>query len=1146
MITRALRAVWDEPRVPPPPSRPRADVALVVVLVVASLVEGVARDDVPWPAYTIALAMVCALAVLWRARYPLGMLLVGFGAQTLAGVVPALAGRGYGVLYTTAVVLLFGYSLARWDSGRHVAAGVVALMAAHFLREPLYGSTATDDLIGAGFLLFPVALGAAVRFWVSTRHREREQARQRERERLARELHDIVAHHVSGIVIQAQAGQAAPPDGGTPDVVANFALARLRFVGSSWVRRSERPVAGLSGSESKPTGEVIASVVSTENRADLGYEPPPGVIEGLAKRSDLSSNGVQINEKSLRIIGRQLDVGDRAEAYLRFPTGPQNALAYRTLRLWARGRGTGWEEGELEAFVKLGSDDRNFYLFRSRAHTTTWTPELEVDLETWRRLRAEIERRWLSGEPPSGAATCGTLDANAYVACDGPYLVHIADPGINPPNLAAIQEMSTGLYRANGAGTMTEAELWIDDIRLASPVSELGTAVALDARMAASDVGTFDVSYTRQNGQFRQINSDPTYRTTGTLQLGSSWRLDRFLPASLGLAVPVTAAYVNTGVDPELLTGTDLRGSALTGLRRPESRSATYSISITRAQRGTGWLTRGLIDPLRASATLTKGRSQTEYSSARAKTSNVSLGYSLQMNRRGFRLPFGGLVGKLPKWLRESEAGKGLRAAGFSLVPTSVRWSSVLSRDQSDYSSFAVPIARSDDASIRPTLALTHLWRNSAGLTWQPLGMLTMGSDLTSTRDLRVYSDSTSLGRLAYAERQFLFGVPVGVERDRTLTTSLSLTPKISSWLRPRLVTGSSFVLSRTLNSRQPVRADGDSGLFILPQTLNNSRSREIGTAFDLSRILKQITGDSSRVGRGLGRIRPIDLSVKTIRSSTYDLVAFDPNVGYMLALGGLDRFLEHEGVDALGATDGRTTTLAGGADLPFGFAGTLSYGLTTSARYQLVGGRSVQTATRQREWPVGNVRWTRTFNGGPVTLVATNVSFRRREGVSLQAGLGEGGVTSAINSSALTPDLQVSFRNGMGLTVGYNSLEQQTTNSGNTTLLNQDDLSGTFSYTFRLPASFGRARRQVRSSVSVITSTALTCLDRESEADCTVISDVHRQEVRGGMDTDIARALSAGLQFGYTVNDARHLSRRTSQISLLASFQLSLDTGSY
>ena len=79
--------------------------------------------------------------------------------------------------------------------------------------------------------------------------------------------------------------------------------------------------------------------------------------------------------------------------------------------------------------------------------------------------------------------------------------------------------------------------------------------------------------------------------------------------------------------------------------------------------------------------------------------------------------------------------------------------------------------------------------------------MLALTGDLTSTRDLRVYPDSTSIGRLAYQERRFLLGVPVGVERDRTVTTSLALTPRLSSWLRPRYTTSSNFLLSRTLDS---------------------------------------------------------------------------------------------------------------------------------------------------------------------------------------------------------------------------------------------------------------------------------------------------------------------------------------------------------
>ena len=61
-------------------------------------------------------------------------------------------------------------------------------------------------------------------------------------------------------------------------------------------------------------------------------------------------------------------------------------------------------------------------------------------------------------------------------------------------------------------------------------------------------------------------------------------------------------------------------------------------------------------------------------------------------------------------------------------------------------------------------------------------------------------------------------------------------------------------MLSRTLFSRDPVRADGDSGAFILPQTLNNSRTNEIGASVDLARALRLLGGDSSGLGRAARR----------------------------------------------------------------------------------------------------------------------------------------------------------------------------------------------------------------------------------------------------------------------------------------------------
>ena len=939
---------------------------------------------------------------------------------------------------------------------------------------------------------------------------------------------------------------AAPPDAGQPDIVARFGVARLRLVGSPWVRRAETPIAGFSGSLGEPTGEVIASIVSTENQADLGYQSPPGVFEGVQRRGgDQGSLGTQINEKSLRLIARGLEVGERAEAYLRFPAGPQNLLSYRVLRVWMRGRGAEWEAGDYQAFVKLGSDDRNFYLYRAPARSTTWEPEFVIDLEVLRRLRADLESRWLSGAPASGAAECGVGDVTAYVACEGPYVAHLADPGINPPNLAAVQEISAGIYRV--AGSAPEAELWVDDIRVDNPVSQAGSALAMDARLIASDVGSITASFIRKDGQFHQINADPTYRTTGTMELASNWRLDRFLPVGLGLSVPLGVSYIRSDVDPQLLTGTDIRGASLTGLRTPQAWTAHYNLAIRRNQQGKNWLVRGLVDPLSVVGNLTQGRSRTELSEAHSDYYSVLLGYSLPLRRRGPRLPFEKLINSLPRWIRESEGGKALAHSSFTPIPTNFRWSSGLTRDQADNTLFTVPVTRPEDAGLRPTVSLNHLWRNSGGLTWQPFGMLSMTGDLASTRDLRVYPDSTTLGRLAYAERQFLLGIPVGVERDRTLSTALTLSPRLSSWLRPRYTTSSNFLLSRTLSSRSPIQVEGDSGAFILPQTLNNSRARDLGVSFDLARLLRGIGGEKSGIAKAVARVRPFDIGSRLTRNSTYDLNVFDPSLGYMLGLGGREDFLTQEGDTARGATETRSTTFSSGADLPLGLTATVSYSLIKTNRFQQVADGFSETASRQIEWPAGNLRWTRTFSRGPFTLLAAGVGARRREGVSTQPRFGGGtAALSATSSSTLTPDLQFAFRNGLGLSAGLSSRSQRTENNGNVTVLNQDDLTGTLTYSFALPASISRARKRVRSTLTALTSKTLTCLEEGNDPECIVVSDLRREEIRGGLDTDLLKTVSGGLQFGYSINDARHLSRRTSQLFLLLSLQLSLYAGDY
>jgi hypothetical protein len=85
-----------------------------------------------------------------------------------------------------------------------------------------------------------------------------------------------------------------------------------------------------------------------------------------------------------------------------------------------------------------------------------------------------------------------------------------------------------------------------------------------------------------------------------------------------------------------------------------------------------------------------------------------------------------------------------------------------------------------------------------------------------------------------------------------------------------------------------------------------------------------------------------------------------------------------------------------------------------------------------------------------------------------------------------------------------------------------------------------------VRSNLTALSSKTLTCLEQGGDPECIVVSDVRRQEVRGGLDTDLLKTVSGGLQFGYSISDARHVSRRTSQLFLMMTFQLSLYAGDY
>jgi signal transduction histidine kinase len=198
-----IRSIWDEPRPPHPPARVWRDWVLIAVLFLAAVLEGVLRADVPWRVLSIVVTLGVLPTLLWRRTRPLLMLAIAFGATTVLSLV---TGTDTPNLDVQAFVLLLVYALFRWGSGRAMVLGgaiVLGRLVLYYATEPV----PVGDVVGSLAVLFAVsAIGVAVRYRARARARELDQVKLVERERLARDLHDTVAHHVSAMAIRAQAG----------------------------------------------------------------------------------------------------------------------------------------------------------------------------------------------------------------------------------------------------------------------------------------------------------------------------------------------------------------------------------------------------------------------------------------------------------------------------------------------------------------------------------------------------------------------------------------------------------------------------------------------------------------------------------------------------------------------------------------------------------------------------------------------------------------------------------------------------------------------------------------------------------------------------------------------------------------------------
>ncbi|WP_434443107.1 sensor histidine kinase [Lentzea sp. E54] len=321
------------------PARRSVFVAEVAVLVAAAVADAVlaAGGDGPrgvlGPLLTMVVPYVgvaaAVLAVL-RRRFPRGIeVLAGavIGLSLLSTAAGALVERVPAqppVTEVLAVLLLAAAGCRRLPPARAAVLAIAACVTVVLAPIARYGLDYPAALYPVAAALAwgaAVALGLILRDADARHRRELERVRTEDRLQLARDLHDLVAHHVTGIVVRTRAAQALAANPAAPvqdpaevyDQIEHAAAEALTATrGLVGVLRSDEP----PPSPSLVLGDVVRAAVGEEASvhvaADVGAAPlPPQVSVALHRVLLEALTNVRRHARAteVRVVARS-DEGD--------------------------------------------------------------------------------------------------------------------------------------------------------------------------------------------------------------------------------------------------------------------------------------------------------------------------------------------------------------------------------------------------------------------------------------------------------------------------------------------------------------------------------------------------------------------------------------------------------------------------------------------------------------------------------------------------------------------------------------------------------------------------------------------------------------------------------------------------------------------
>ncbi len=607
-------------------------------------------------------------------------------------------------------------------------------------------------------------------------------------------------------------------------------IAEINLISNEWQE------IGISTQDStlttfqKNDAKFDVTVVNTEENPT--YSSPPGVVRDRDRITQ-----VRVKEQSQVLRVNDLRAGEVAVTQKTFYQ-PLNFVNYNLLRMFIYGQDNLGQHftatsdtSAVEFFIRFGADERNFYEFRTRVFQG-WHPRNEMDvaladLSDLKRLvveaggdSTELERikrengveQVVDGFPVSGYFRWRVPSENG-----GQQELRVrGNPSFTNVRLLVAGVRNLGVDN-NPSDTFT-GEVWMDELRVSEIQKDKGIAMRARADLRLADLANVNVEIEKLDADFHNVSTRfGTGDNTKRMSVGGSFTLDKILPQSLGLSIPVSASYSSSEATPKRFPGSDIlventlarltsgkRDTVLDHIQSASTQSG-FNVSLSRRAKSQNFLVKNTLDNLRTSFSYTRSNSSNSTTKRANRTSyNGSVDYNLNFGRDNFVKPFA-WIGKAPLFGKLSETklyyspqkvDARMQAASNNQVNQTRTVSAFGDRER------VAPRRRSDDYNVTYNFGFSHKVFENLSL------------DLARNYAERVRPDTARFGADSLAGMGFTEGLGRFFSRQSDLLNSgqsfnARYNPNFVSWMNNNFSYSSTFRFSNNIQQADVGRSAG-------------------------------------------------------------------------------------------------------------------------------------------------------------------------------------------------------------------------------------------------------------------------------------------------------------------------------------------------